>query len=637
MIRWDYNIFIGDESETTHVGFTAGDTVYIVGETFSQSKEQQQTLGAFLEALRSKIETEQPNNLDAFVELVQNNISTSGLDITGLACVYVYDSVSYLLTRGHGELYVSRNGVAQRLLQGSQTASGYIQSRDGFLLTNSSLSQSVDMDMISSLLVKLDPQEFIDSITPDLKGKQNTGMIALCMKSSASFVQETVDDEEIIELDESERPFITQRDNRPESEQKHEPSVALQPTPQSAPPTQSAPQPQASLHQRESHVESTPSRFAVFVNRLKSGTTLGKRVTVGIVIVLVGILAWSVVSGNSRRAKEAFTQDVTTQQKNITESMKKAVQLSGVNDQKALGLIEDAKSTLSTLSQQEKEVGLENTQALTQMREVIDSAERAIRKSEKASYEELYDMTLIDGSAKAVKAYVSGTETALLDTDNGKIYVLDIETKSVDTYQSPRVKSAKFVALHQGVPYFFTKKDGIYSFESAKKDRNVIPSDTEWGAITDFLMYNGNIYLVDSTQNAIYKYLVAEVGYSEKKLYLAEGLEVDLGSATASAVDSSIYVAAGESVLKFTSGSRETFSVSIPDMPDVTFEDVYTSKDVEKVYLLDADSGLLFVVSKSGDFEKQLSARIAKGADDIFATEEGLFVLSGNKLYTIDE
>ena len=51
-----------------------------------------------------------------------------------------------------------------------------------------------------------------------------------------------------------------------------------------------------------------------------------------------------------------------------------------------------------------------------------------------------------------------------------------------------------------------------------KKPVRIIEDDSEWGNIIDLNVYNGNIYLLDSEKDEVYKYLVAEKGYSEKIL-----------------------------------------------------------------------------------------------------------------------
>ena len=87
--------------------------------------------------------------------------------------------------------------------------------------------------------------------------------------------------------------------------------------------------------------------------------------------------------------------------------------------------------------------------------------------------------------------------------------------------------------------------------------------DRDWGTLDDFWMYSGNIYMLDSAKNDIHKYLVAEEGYSEKRSYFGEGESPGLTSATAIAIDASLYIANSDKAQKFTSGVRSPFEVDV--------------------------------------------------------------------------
>jgi len=190
--------------------------------------------------------------------------------------------------------------------------------------------------------------------------------------------------------------------------------------------------------------------------------------------------------------------------------------------------------------------------------------------------------------------------------------------------------------LHNGDPYVFSTKDGVIKIDSSNKAENVIKKDSDWKSVKDFWIYNGNIYILDSGNDEVYKYLVAEEGYSNKTSYFGSGQAIDLDSATALSIDVSIYVAVGSDVYKFVSGVRDSFSVTIPD-DEVDFEDIYTDQDIDNIYLLDRDSGRIFIVSKNGEFKKQISASLITKADDFVVVEEqGALVLVKDKIYKIE-
>ncbi len=501
MYRWDYNLFIGDESEDVHVGFSAGEHAFLIAESASDSAEN--PLGEILENIKNRLESELPGDLDGCVEIIQEGLTSVGSLLRSFACVYMSDTVSYLVTRGMGEIYIHRNGSTQRILQGSQTASGVVENNDYFLLANARFIQKADMAIVTSLLSSQDPQKLVETITPDLKGTDNTGLIALFMKGTTGAILETVEeDDDTIVLDEEDRPFMGVRDNRvdtievpelmaPVEKPLLESVPAVRPTAPvvQTPPLSSVTEPvQQRMYQSQpAHTDvpygsdtapKQPSKLKMFIGRLQESSSRGKKLTAVLVVILVSVLAWSVISGNSRRKKATFVEKVQQESTVVKGQLKEAEKLSGVNNQKALSLIDTSRETVALLKQEAVSLKLAVLPEIADLESSISKTEQSIRKSEKGSYEEYYDMALIDGSTRVTKTYISGTQIALLDTKNGKVHVLDTENKSVDTYSSSHVKSAKFVALHQGNPYLFTQKDGIYVFESSKKDKQIIPFDS---------------------------------------------------------------------------------------------------------------------------------------------------------------
>jgi hypothetical protein len=198
------------------------------------------------------------------------------------------------------------------------------------------------------------------------------------------------------------------------------------------------------------------------------------------------------------------------------------------------------------------------------------------------------------------------------------------------------VKSGLYIALHQDEPYIFSNNDGVFRITD-KKTEVLIEKDDEWGDIKDMWMYNGNIYMVDAGKDEIYKYLVAEGGYSAKTSYVKSG-KADLAKANAMAIDRSIYVLNGSRVLKYESGNSINFAIKIPGGDDLEFDDIFTSDDIDNVYLLDKAAKKIFVVSKDGEFLKQISASvIGEATDFVVDQKEGILLLTGDKIIKIVE
>ena len=111
-----------------------------------------------------------------------------------------------------------------------------------------------------------------------------------------------------------------------------------------------------------------------------------------------------------------------------------------------------------------------------------------------------------------------------------------------------------------------------------------------------------------------------------------------MAKAGAMAIDRSVYVINGSRILKYESGSSVEFTVKIPGGDDIVFDDIYTSEDIDNVYLLDKESKKIFVVSKEGEFLKQVTASaIASTTDFVVDQTEGILLLVKDKIIKIIE
>ena len=263
-----------------------------------------------------------------------------------------------------------------------------------------------------------------------------------------------------------------------------------------------------------------------------------------------------------------------------------------------------------------------------------NAAENAIISREEKPFEEFYDLALEDKEAQGATVYLDGDKLAILDNKNNTVYVLSLDKKSITSYVSSDVKDGSLVALYENQVFFFSKSRGIYKFESESKSKQVIKPDSKWGNVVDMEVYNGNIYLLDSGRDEVYKYLVAESGYSDKSSYFQEGQSVDLEDAVDMSIDSAIYVALKNEVIKYVTGVKDQFATSFPE-PTPNIAGIYTNGDVEQVFVWDTGVGNLYVLEKDGKYNRQIASSIVKRAKNVVVYNNKALVFDGVKLYSI--
>lgn len=367
-----------------------------------------------------------------------------------------------------------------------------------------------------------------------------------------------------------------------------------------------------------------------------------RRLTFLAVLILFIILVWSVVFGVKRRAYLVFRQTVNAQRRKIEQTLAQ-IQTTAVNDQaQALKMLDQAKQYLNDF---QKIVGSKKIPEISVLTEKINNIENAVIKKEEKRAEEFYDLTLIENDAAGIKLAVDGDRLAVLNPASGKVYLLSLAKKSTQTLIKKDFKAADLLSVYDDDVFVYQKDKGILTVNQDGKLTTSLPIDADWGEIIDLIVYNVNIYLVDRRRDEIYKYLRGETGYSAKTSYFKSGQGRDLAGVKDSAIDGAVYLLTDQTVYKYTGGGRDQFSLALPDVRAPNFDQLFTDKTTEKVYLLAKKPGKVFVLSKNGIYEKQIAAEIFQKAEDFMVREKnednpdipsGIFVLSGNKLYRIE-
>ncbi len=596
---WEYGIYLGNESDSFHVDFVSTENLFIVAST--ENSIEKEAFKEIFEQARDAVTAEHIHDLAAFEKLIDKEFKKLDKN-TGfaLAASLSIGNVLYLVTRGGGAVYIDRGPIFQRLISGDQISSGYLEENDLIVLTNSYFTARVTPPTLQRFIQDKGPQEIIESLTPDLKSNDDTGMIALFGRYHGRMMtEETVEDDGVavgaeVVMDVEEPMYAVPAEKIPQDKKK--PLLA----------------------------------------GFKPGGSLGKKLTFVVLILLIGVFVWSVILGNQRRQKNAFIKKVEAAAVQIDEQLEEASSLTTSNVDRSLELLATSKSTYEELKVEAEKKKLADLEQLKTIASKLADAEKSIKKEEETGTEDFYDLNLIEKGVSATNMYYDGETVAMLDTNSAKVYLLNLAKKSVNTRKDGKIEGGEFVALHQDEPYIFSKSDGVFRITDDKTEV-LIEKDEEWGSIKDMWMYNGNIYMVDAGKDELYKYLVAEGGYSAKTSYVKSG-RADLAKASSMAIDKSVYVALGSRVLKYESGNSVGFSIKIPGGDDIEFDDIFTSEELDNVYLLDKESKKIFVVSKEGEFLKQISASVIGNATDfVVDQEEGILLLVKDKIIKIIE
>ena len=221
-------------------------------------------------------------------------------------------------------------------------------------------------------------------------------------------------------------------------------------------------------------------------------------------------------------------------------------------------------------------------------------------------------------------------------------------TASVNSANAKEVASSSSDLLsvelnNSSVSYFAQDTTNVYFIDGAgiqqiskstqKKTQLVKKSWTLPAGLGVFL---GNLYVVDSSADQIYKFAT---GSYAKSNYLGSSSNASFTNASAMAIDGSIYVLSKDgSIQKFLRGNSTAFSISGLSTPLSAPTRIATDADSSDVYVLDPATSRIVVFDKTGKFVNQYSSSIIKNAKDfdVLEKDKKIYVLSSAKVYEID-
>lgn len=577
--------YIGNEQADGFTGFISeGNWFGVLKTSAGLSKED---AIEFLKKLSYESEQDAIVSLDAFESYLTQKWKKADLP-AHFSCAIGYRNKDkfFLKTTGAGEVYLRRSESFAKLIEGDSVASGFIEAGDFVIFTTNDFSRLLDEEQtLKDFVREGKPQSVVEEITPYLKKKEDTGVIALFI----SFGKEV------------EEPYPATRED-------------------------SAPARQTIF---DTYLKKTRDIVTQFKEQFQRGDKK-KNTTLILIIVVLVVFLWSVILGYQRRAGAKNRNNIETTRELIEEKLNQAEDVAFLNLPRAIALITDAKNDLSELKKNIKD---DKNKDVVQLASLIADREKSILKTEEKKAEEYFDLSVENESAKGSKLYLAESTLVVLDK-RGEIYLLSLLEKSLEKKAAVEIKSATLVALDKDIVYFY-KDSGVFQIAPDKKAQNVIKRDKDWGDIRDLTIFNGNLYLLDAGKSTIYKHLVTEKGFSDKASYFKSGEKPNIKAMSSFAIDGSVYIAAGDILFKYIEGVRDDFDTVFPE-EGVSINKIVTNADLEKVYAWDKRKGALYIVAKTGTYERQIKAPILKKASDVVVFKNDAYILSDELIYKIN-
>jgi hypothetical protein len=257
------------------------------------------------------------------------------------------------------------------------------------------------------------------------------------------------------------------------------------------------------------------------------------------------------------------------------------------------------------------------------------------------SFSDFLDLDLVKKGFSATSMSLSDDKLLLLDLSTKTLVLIDLSKKSNQILAGrDQLGDATLISLNGSLAFSYSLDKGIVRVDSGNlKVTTVAKPDKELGKVSDIYAFGGNVYVLDSLSNQIWKYVPTESGYSDKRKYLEEGVKVDFAGSKRMQIESSVYILGqnGE-ISRFTKGSPDNLSIGGLDKGIKDPKNIFVSSETDNLYVLDSGNSRLVVLSKTGEYKAQYLGDRFSSATDLVVDEIGkeVYILDGSKIYQIE-
>ncbi|MBP6993611.1 hypothetical protein KBB12_00005, partial [Candidatus Woesebacteria bacterium] len=540
------------------------------------------------------------------------------------------DQTLTLATTGSGIIFLKREGAIVQLVENGSAAQGPPQRGDEYILTTNEFLELIGgVEGLNYYFLHYTSAEVVEMMKTYEDQTATCGFIAISYgtREAPSTTSLPVSTDIGVSEDSEPLPDSTEVVTTSTYPEDQETLVIDSITPDKTPKQRRVPD---LIGMVLTTMTSIRSRFLSLRIRVPSRKKLPLILLILVPSVFLIYLAFSNIGGSARNTsvKVDYIESIKSQvEAKLSEADTEAfVNIAGVEL-----TIDAARKILQDIPEKEHKKYADDIAKLTML---IDIKEKEVMRISDVAPSEYYDLALLSKEATASDVDFSNSSFYILDSAQGKIYIVDTTTRSHDVLSSDKYKGATQVTNTGTYTYVLTAKDGIFLAEEDRSTQ-VIKPDPAWGEITDMKAYTGNLYLLDAKRHDIFKYSgVDEQTFGDVGPYLVPELQGNLSTDQRFTIDGSIYVSNETSILKLTAGRKADFKLIVPHR-EVKISALYTDPDLEQLYVYDSMHTALYATNKEGTFDKQWI--VDQPVISVAASEEGksVFIVTAQHIYEI--
>ncbi len=560
-------------------------------------------LTRYHEEYYGKLEGKPFNVLRDTTQKVADEFRKNWGDVEIVAAAFV-DNVVYSAAVGGAEVMIYRNGSLGKILESEKeqviSASGFPQVGDVVLLATKIFFEKVPFGIIKAALSAPTPEDSIETFGPIVLGEQGLGSLGATVikfeeekNTETAFIQET-------------------------SEPITSPTIKFEPI-------------EVFQNAFRGLVKRIP-RQSIYIKMepAEEVSPQSKKLTFTIAAILLFLLAVSIGFG----IRQKNINDVKNKYQGILrqaqDEVDQAISLASVSGDKSRELFASSEQKMKQI----ESMNVKDPE-ITALKKKLDDSRAAILGEYRGTPQMFLDLTLLSSGFKGDVVAFSGGTIYILDKSGQRIVSVDVSTKKSKVVAGPSViNSATALAAYEE-KVFVLASDGIYEVDSG--NRKVI--EKTWSGDALISSFAGNMYVMDKSGSAIYRFQGQSNTFGDKQNWLAAGTNVNFAEVGQMTIDGSIYALYPNSkILKFSQGSPQNFNVTgaVPEVGNI--DAIYASPDNQYIYLLDKAGERVVATDKKGVYKAQYADPQISAAVKLVVseTDKKIILLTGDKLFSID-
>ena len=358
-----------------------------------------------------------------------------------------------------------------------------------------------------------------------------------------------------------------------------------------------------------------------------------------VAIILIGLLVVSIFFGTKEKTRLTEKKKTDMVLEEVNNKYNQAGSLKEVNPLRAQSLLQESKDLI-----QQSLIEITKKDEKEKLADLLKKVEKELMILSK---EYLVENPKIFIDFQLVKEGFRGEDWS--KTDSSSLFVLDSEKVSVLRVDL-KTKASQVVAGGDefkgamevgGSPnrIFLLNDNSIQVIDIDGQKLIASKEGENWGQIQQMFAFSGNVYLLDTQKETIWKYIGIDDGLASGKEYLVEP-NPKLKEAVSLAIDGSVWVLLKDGeIIKFTRGKEDAFVLTGLDRQFNEPAKIYTDENLDDLYILDIKNTRIVIINKeTGEYKEQYVWNGIAGATNITVDEKEakILLLTGQRIYEIE-